>query len=246
MSSPVRSFRDLPGPSSWPLIGNFHQVDAPRLHLTLERWSDQHGPYFRFRNRWRAQRKVVMADFDTRHLRSYFPFLARVTERFHRRWSKGAVRRATVPAAALLAASTASAVTCTASAGNIAFGNYNPLNTAALAATAPVTVQCSGIGVPIIVVSPVVSLSTGTSGSYVNRTLLFGTNTLSYNIYANVARSQILGNGTGGSTTLHLAPIDIVMIGSGQSSGTLYGYLPAMQNAAPGAYVDTITVTVSY
>jgi cytochrome P450 len=41
---------------------------------------------------WRAQRKVVMAAFDTGHLRSYFPFLTRVTERFHRRWSEFAIR----------------------------------------------------------------------------------------------------------------------------------------------------------
>jgi spore coat protein U-like protein len=145
-----------------------------------------------------------------------------------------------------LAASTASAVNCTASAGSIAFGVYNPLNATALASTAPVTVQCSGIAVPIVIVSPVVSLSTGTSGSYTNRTLRSGSSTLAYNIYANVAHSQILGNGTGGSTTLQLAPIDIVLIGTGQSSGTLYGYLAALQSAAPGAYVDTITVTVSY
>jgi len=39
-------------------------------------------------DQWRAQRKVVMAAFDTSHLRSYFPFLVRVTERFHRRWSR--------------------------------------------------------------------------------------------------------------------------------------------------------------
>jgi len=41
---------------------------------------------------WRAQRKMVMAAFDTRHLKRYFPFLARVTERFHRRWSDHASR----------------------------------------------------------------------------------------------------------------------------------------------------------
>jgi cytochrome P450 len=34
---------------------------------------------------WRAQRKMVAAALDTRHIKSYFPFLARVTERFYRR-----------------------------------------------------------------------------------------------------------------------------------------------------------------
>jgi spore coat protein U-like protein len=156
------------------------------------------------------------------------------------------VFRCATLAGVLLTTSAAAAVTCAASAGGIAFGTYNPLSTAALASTATVTVQCNGAAAPITVVRPVVSLSTGGSGSYTNRALRFGTGTLSYNIYANLARSQILGDGTGGSSTLDLAPIDIILTGSGQSSGTLYGYLPALQNAAPGAYTDTITVTVSY
>jgi cytochrome P450 len=41
---------------------------------------------------WRAQRRMVMAAFDTRHVKSYFPFLTRVTERFYRRLS-GHARR---------------------------------------------------------------------------------------------------------------------------------------------------------
>jgi cytochrome P450 len=41
---------------------------------------------------WRAQRKMVMAAFDTRHVKSYFPFMARVTERFYRRWADHARR----------------------------------------------------------------------------------------------------------------------------------------------------------
>jgi cytochrome P450 len=35
---------------------------------------------------WRAQRRMVMSAFDTRHVKTYFPFIAHVTERFHRRW----------------------------------------------------------------------------------------------------------------------------------------------------------------
>jgi cytochrome P450 len=41
---------------------------------------------------WRTQRKVVMAAFDTRHLKSYFPALSRVIGRFYRRWSLHAAR----------------------------------------------------------------------------------------------------------------------------------------------------------
>ena len=35
---------------------------------------------------WRRQRKMVMASFDPRHLRAYFPSLAKVAARLDRRW----------------------------------------------------------------------------------------------------------------------------------------------------------------
>ena len=35
---------------------------------------------------WRRQRPMVMAGFDPAHIKSYFPMLVNVTERFSRRW----------------------------------------------------------------------------------------------------------------------------------------------------------------
>jgi len=139
MASATRSLSDLPGPRRLPLIGNLHQMDTARMHQAMETWSEQYGPYFRFRvgrrellavsdsgaigtilrdrpagyrrtqlletvfqelgiagvfaangDAWRAQRRMVMAAFDTRHVKSYFPFLVRVTERFYRRLSRHA------------------------------------------------------------------------------------------------------------------------------------------------------------
>jgi cytochrome P450 len=40
--------------------------------------------------RWRRQRPMVMASFDPGHIKSYFPALVRVTERFARRWQRAA------------------------------------------------------------------------------------------------------------------------------------------------------------
>jgi cytochrome P450 len=40
--------------------------------------------------RWRRQRPMVMASFDPAHIKSYFPALVRVTERFARRWQRAA------------------------------------------------------------------------------------------------------------------------------------------------------------
>jgi cytochrome P450 len=39
---------------------------------------------------WRRQRPMVMASFDPGHIKSYFPTLAKVTERFARRWQRAA------------------------------------------------------------------------------------------------------------------------------------------------------------
>lgn len=40
--------------------------------------------------RWRRQRPMVMASFDPKHTKSYFPALVKVTQRFARRWQRAA------------------------------------------------------------------------------------------------------------------------------------------------------------
>lgn len=135
----TRRVRDLPAPPGLPLIGNLHQLDRARLHLTAEGWRRAYGDFFRFRNgpreivviadpeaiagvlrdrpdgfrrtrrlagiahemgfqgvfsaegdAWRRQRPMVMAGLDPAHVKSYFPTLVRVTERFAARWRRAA------------------------------------------------------------------------------------------------------------------------------------------------------------
>ena len=45
----LRRYADLPGPRRLPVLGNLLQIDAPRLHLQLEQWCQQYGPYFRLK-----------------------------------------------------------------------------------------------------------------------------------------------------------------------------------------------------
>lgn len=42
----LRSLDDLPSPRGLPLLGNLHQLDAPRLHQVLERWCAELGTPF--------------------------------------------------------------------------------------------------------------------------------------------------------------------------------------------------------
>lgn len=43
----MRRIDSLPGPRAWPLVGNVLQLDRLRVHQTVERWSREHGPFFR-------------------------------------------------------------------------------------------------------------------------------------------------------------------------------------------------------
>ncbi len=43
----LRQLSELPGPRSWPLVGNALQVKLPQLHLDLERWVVQYGSLMR-------------------------------------------------------------------------------------------------------------------------------------------------------------------------------------------------------
>ncbi|MEX3841470.1 hypothetical protein [Paraburkholderia sp. BR10882] len=37
----LRQVRDLPCPRGLPLIGNLHQLNAPKLHRVLEQWAEE-------------------------------------------------------------------------------------------------------------------------------------------------------------------------------------------------------------
>jgi cytochrome P450/nitrite reductase/ring-hydroxylating ferredoxin subunit len=44
-----RTREDLPGPRSWPVVGNALQLDPRRLHATLEGWARRYGSLYRVR-----------------------------------------------------------------------------------------------------------------------------------------------------------------------------------------------------
>jgi spore coat protein U-like protein len=148
---------------------------------------------------------------------------------------------------ALLGCGAAHAVaTCTVSAVGPAFGVYNPLNPAPTLSNGSVTATCTYVSGGTTNVSLVSSYSAGNSGGYATRWMLSGANRLNYNLYFDAAFTQVRGNGTGGSQTGGAT----LTVSSGSrratTTSTIYGRIPAGQNAVPGTYLDTITVTVTY
>jgi spore coat protein U-like protein len=76
--------------------------------------------------------------------------------------------------------------------------------------------------------------------------MLSGLNRLNYNLYFDAAFTQIRGDGTGGSQTGGASLTVSSASRTATATSTLYGRIPASQNAVPGTYLDTITVTITY
>jgi len=130
--------------------------------------------------------------------------------------------------------------TCLVSASPLAFGNYTP-GSGNVAGQTTVNVNCTKN------TAFTVALDKGTTagGTIGQRLMASGANTLQYNLYTTNAYTTIFGDGTGGSSTQ-------AGTGSGVATAnalTVFGQLPdnaTNQAAVPGAYTDTITVTVTY
>jgi spore coat protein U-like protein len=136
--------------------------------------------------------------------------------------------------------------TCTVSATGPAFGIYNPCATAADEINGSLSATCTLLSGGAATVTLVDSFSTGSSGTYSNRTLRSGTNILNYNLYYDAGYSEIRGNGSGGSYT-GSATLNLTAGNPTQTAtGTIYGKIPAGQNVAPGTYTDTLVVTITF
>lgn len=137
------------------------------------------------------------------------------------------------------------AETCTALAQSVVFGSYNPQSASPRDSTGTVTVTCV-VGISLLDSAAYdIKLSAGNSGSYVARQLNLVSSSLNYNLYVDSARTQVWGNGTGG--TSYRSDAYSCLLGCTEIRNyTVYGRIPAQQNIAAGAYTDVIIVTVTY
>jgi spore coat protein U-like protein len=126
---------------------------------------------------------------------------------------------------------------CSVSASDLAFGNYNPLTALATTGTTTITVTCS-------LLAPYnIGLAVGTNGSSVTARKMKitggGSDLLNYSLFRDAAHLLNWGNTVGTDT--------LALVGTGLPVGsTVYGNIAAQQNVSVGSYADTITVTVTF
>jgi spore coat protein U-like protein len=129
---------------------------------------------------------------------------------------------------------------CAVSATALAFGNYTP-GLGDVTNTSTINVNCTKT-TPFTV-----ALNGGTTagGTVAQRLMANGANTLQYNLFTTGTWTTVFGDGSGTSVTQ-------AGTGTGLASSvalTVFGQLKdnaTNQAAVPGAYTDTIQVTVTY
>ena len=123
------------------------------------------------------------------------------------------------------------AATCTVSASGLVFGTYDPLLNQNVDSVASIAVNCDQA------VAYSVALSPG-NGSYGARAMISGNHQLLYNLYVDATLTSVWGDGSGQSATVNA--------NQATATHTVYGRVPAGQNAHVGVYSDTIVVTLTF
>lgn len=123
----------------------------------------------------------------------------------------------------------------------LSFGDYDVFDSGRTRSTTRVVLTCAGRTSRI---RPTIELSAGSSQDFGRRTQISGSNTLTYNIYADQALTQIVGDGTSG--TIVLSPPLLGGPGAGSTSVDLYGAIEPRQFVPPGSYFDTVYVTLTF
>ena len=118
------------------------------------------------------------------------------------------------------------------------FGVYDPLAATTLQSNGSLAISCRLKAANTVTVT----LTSGTSGSYAQRSMSATTvpaGTLLYNIYLDSGLTTVLGDGSGGSGSLSQ-----VVDKTTPWNLTIYGAIPPLQNIPAGSYLDTITATI--
>lgn len=131
---------------------------------------------------------------------------------------------------------------CKVAATGVSFGAYDVFAPAPLDSTGSVIVSCDEVPPPDVVIE--IGPSSG-SGGFNPRQMRHPSrpDRLGYNLFTDVARSAVWGDGTAGTQTVFLKNVKrkkppVVT--------TIHGRIPPGQNVSAGSYSDTLTVTITW
>jgi spore coat protein U-like protein len=138
---------------------------------------------------------------------------------------------------------------CSVTSVGLAFGAYDPIAPTADDTAATVTVTCVYVPPGARSVNYTLTLSEGMGGASSGaRQMASGRDRLAYNVYGDPARTRVWGSG--GAGTVVATGSMTVGPGVGNSTRTathvVYGRTPALQDAAPGTYLDALVLTLVY
>ena len=150
--------------------------------------------------------------------------------------------------ALLIGVEASAAVDCTVSTVGVAFGEYDPLAVIPTDSTGNVTIVCVYLSGGAQQIAYSAQLSPGSSGTFLQRQMRAPPSVLRYNLFTDPARSAIWGDGGAGTAVANGS----VTIGPGVGNGrredvrSIYGRIPARQDALFGNYADSIIVTLVF
>ena len=122
---------------------------------------------------------------------------------------------------------------CSVSTSGLNFGTYDVFSPLNDDITGTINVNCNNK------TAYTLSLSSG-SGTFASRSMTSGTHVLAYNLFLDSTRLTIWGDGSAGTGTVSGTGT------GGNTATTVYGRIPARQNAFVGSYSDVVTVTVTF
>jgi spore coat protein U-like protein len=119
----------------------------------------------------------------------------------------------------------------------LAFGRYSARQSSPVDALAYVTFSCTDVG-PADVLA--IEITRGRGGTF-NRRLRDGKQSLQYNLYVNAARTRVWGDGSSGTSVQRVRPPN-----NRPMTLPIFGRVPAGQRARPGAYSDSVFVSLVF
>lgn len=153
--------------------------------------------------------------------------------------TKKGILAAAVVSLALAAGPVQAAIQCSiGSVSAVAFPDYDVFRGVPTDAQGSVTYSCLGVGQNTVTID----LTAGRAGQFNPRQMSASSEALPYNLFLDAGRGTIWGDGGGGTARYgpfqppNNSPVVV----------PIFGRIPPGQNATPGTYTDSVTLTLNF